>query len=152
MALIKIKSAAKVREEEQLLAQAQQVCAKKPRTTDRTDYDKAREGFRNCCLTIRKYINETYPELCAQYEVLKTFRGAFDEVAILMEFLTDRDDNYLTKMLLKCSQIDMAMEYEASALAIEQPRTWYSCWEDELGPYDASGRPTSDTSRSETAE
>ena len=145
MALIKIKSAAKVREEEQLLNQAQKACAKKPRTTDRTDYDKAREGFRECCLAIRKYINETYADLCAQYEVLKTFRGAFDEVSILMEFLTDHDDMYLTKMLLKCSQIDTAMEYEASALAIEQPRAWYSCWEDELGPYNSDGLPIDGT-------
>lgn len=136
MALIKIKSAAKVREEEQLIAQAQEACAKKPRTTDRTDYDAAREAFRSCALTIREYLNNTYKELCTQYTVLVTFRGAFDEVNILMEFLTSHDDMWLTKMLLKLSATDTAMEYEASALAIEQPRAWYSCWEDELGPYD----------------
>ena len=141
MSLIKIKSAAKVREEEQIIAKAQEACAKKPRTTDRTDYDKARAGFRAACLEIREYLNKIYPDLCEAQPKLKTFRGAFDEVMIIMEFLTNVDDQWLIKRLLRTSQIDTAMEYEATALCIDQPKSWYSCWEDELGPYGTDGLP-----------
>ena len=134
--MIKIKSAAKVAEEEALLAQAKIACAKQPRTTDTTDYETAKTDFRNCALQIRQYLNANLPQLVGMFPDLKTFRGSFEESKIVMLYLAQNDDWSLTKLMLMLQQLDTTMEYEASALCIEPPRTWWSCWEDELGPYD----------------
>lgn len=130
---IKIKSAAKVREEEELLAQAKKVCAEQPRTVDRDDYMNAVTAFTNQALSIRAHINEKYPELCEEYPSLKTFRAAFEEVPILLNVLSGNGtrtivDDKLKMDLLLVQYIDMAMEYEARALKIAEPRSWMFCW------------------------
>lgn len=137
--MIKIKSAAKVREEEEALRRAQQACAERPRTTDTTDYYTAMSAFKECALDIRHYINANYPQLIKLYPNLATFRAAFEEIAILTEFLQDQDDMRLMKKMLRVQNYDTAMEYEAEKLCIKTPASWYAAWSDELGPYEGGG-------------
>lgn len=130
--IIKIKSAAKVREEEELLAKAKKICVEQPRTTDRTDYEKAVEAFTTQTLVVRKYLNEKYPEFAAATG-LTEFKAAFEEVPIVLAALTGQGSMHIEdedlKMFMQLVQVvDQYMEYEARALKIPEPRSWYYCW------------------------
>ena len=144
-----VKSAAKVLEEERLLAEAVKRSKKVPNTTDETDWRAALKVFHDAALTIRAYLNATYPEYCEAHPVLKTFRAAFGdgvdpetkEAALAMVLGKTSGDMNLVMMLLELQQYDTAMEYEARQLGDDyaEPRSWYTAWEDELGPWHGSG-------------
>ena len=151
MAVI-VKSAAKVLEEERLIGEAVKRSKKVPNTTDETDWRAAMKVFHDAALNIRAYLNTTYPEYCEAHPALKTFRAAFGdgidpetkEVALAMGLAKTTGDMPLIMMLLELQQYDTAMEYEAGQLGEDyaQPRTWYTAWEDELGPWNGKGSTT----------
>lgn len=144
MAVI-VKSAAKVREEERLIDEAVKRSKKVPNTTDETDWRAAMKVFHDAALQIRAYLNATYPEFCEAHPALKTFRAAFGdgidpetkEVALAMGLAKSSGDMNLIFMLLELQQYDTSMEYEARQLGEEysEPRSWYTSFEDELGPW-----------------
>ena len=140
--MIKIKSAAKVAEEEELLRQAQIVCAKQPRTSDTTDYEAAKTSFREQCMTIRQFLAVKYPQFVEDHPVLKTFRGAFgEETQLVMSLALETMDMQLIGLLLVLREIDNAMEYEAEKLCILTPGSWKAVWADELEPEEQSENP-----------
>lgn len=143
MGILKIKSAAKVAEEEALLAQAKKVCAEQPRTNDDTDYRAAQVRLHDKAHEIRQYLLTTYPSYCEQHPVLKTFRGAYGyssdpetrEIELAMNLAKEKGDTTLIYALLELSQIDNELMYEAEKLVIKSPRPWWESFSDELGPY-----------------
>ena len=148
MAVI-VKPASQVLREERLIQEAVKRSKKVPNTTDETDWRAAMKVFHDAALNIRAYLNATYPEYCEAHPALKTFRAAFGdgvdpetkEVALAMNLAKTSGDMNLIIMLLELDQYDQAMEYEAGQLGDDyaQPRTWYTAWEDELGPWNGKG-------------
>ena len=151
MAVI-VKNAQKVLEEERLIKEAVKRSKKVPNTTDETDWRAAMKTFHDSALNIRAYLNTTYPEFCEEHPTLKTFRAAFGdgidpetkEVALAMGLAKATGDMQLIMMLLELQQYDTAMEYEARQLGDDysEPRSWYTAWEDELGPWEGKGSTT----------
>ena len=153
MAVI-VKNAQKVLEEERLITEAVKRSKKVPNTTDETDWRAAMKTFHDAALKVRTYLNTKYPEFCEEHPTLKTFRAAFGdgvdpetkEVALAMGLAKATGDMQLIMMLLELQQYDTAMEYEARQLGDDyaEPRSWYTAWEDELGPWNGKGStPTS---------
>ena len=140
-----VKSAAKVLEEERLLAEAVKRSKKVPNSTDETDWRAAMKVFHDAALGVRAYINDKYPEYCEAHPALKTFRAAYGdgvdpetkEAALTMVLAQQTGDMQLVFLLLALQQYDTAMEYEAGQLGDDyaSPRSWYTAWEDELGPW-----------------
>ena len=146
---MKIKSAAAVRREEELIRRAKEASRRLPRTSDRTDYEANQKAMHDKALEIRAYLAENYPDYVAQHPVLKQFRGAYGwasnpeskEVKLVMDLAKEKVDTVLLVMLLELQEADREMLYEADALCIQNPEPFYTAWEDELGPY----KPTTPT-------
>lgn len=120
---VTIKSAAKVREEDRIIEAAVSRAKKQPRTTDRTDWEKAKTAFRALCMQFRAMYPEKYPN----------FRGGFEDITAIMmdEEVVNNQEAFM--LLQKLNYVDMALEYEADALCIDPPNSWKSIWYDELG-------------------
>ena len=142
-AIMKIRSAEVVRREEEMIKKAVEAGAKKPRTTDDTDYKNSQKQLHDKGLEIRAYINTKYPVYCEQHPALKTFRGSYgyssepesQEIQLTMDLAKAENDMELVLMLLTLSEINTEMLYEAEKLCILNPKPFYGAWEDELGPY-----------------
>lgn len=143
-AIMKIRSAEVVRREEEMIKKAVEAGAKKPRTTDDTDYKHSQKQLHDKGLEIRAYINTKYPVYCEQHPALKTFRASYgyssepesQEIQLTMNLAKAENDMELILMLLTISEINTEMLYEAEKLCIVNPRPWWDAWADELGPYD----------------
>ena len=132
---VKIQSAESVIAREKLINEAKEAAKKQPRTTDTTDYEAAKAGFRAKCMEIRQYFQVTYPEFLEAHPVMETFRGAFgEELNLAMNLAMETMDMKLIGLLLQLQAIDNAMEYEAEKLCILTPGSWKAVWADELEP------------------
>lgn len=115
--------------------------SERKRTDDRGDLHTAQYEFRRIAVVIRKFFETKWPDVMIAFPKLATFRGAFDEIFMTNIVLkwkkkqlghNNADVIDFRDHLLELQAADIAMEYEATANDIAQPKTFYACWPDEI--------------------
>ena len=92
-----------------------------PKTeTDRSVYEKCLAIYRQICMDVRQLLN------------LPTFRGGFDEWAVLVMNDSLATNPQLQILSRRGEALNELITYEAKKLGIVPPNWWKECWADEL--------------------
>ena len=92
-----------------------------PKTeTDRSVYERCLAIYRQICMDVRQLLN------------LPTFRGGFDEWAVLAMDDSLAANTQLQILSRRGEALNELITYEAKKLGIVPPNWWKECWADEL--------------------